>query len=460
MQDKTSIEKSYTIDAGKLPAISANFTPATILELQGLDGKSRIRVHSSGKVELINCSDADEAARIFWSAVERMGLKLTAPEAAPAAVAVPDERAAFEAWAKYEDMSVGSDCDGYIHANTAAASQAWQARAALAATPAAMERTCGVCGADEAFTGTCGGGRVNPTALCFEGAVATAIPAAASPVVLPEPVGEAINVFKDREIVEAEWFGKPPTLGTKLYTEQQLRALLATAPLQQVEGPTKDQATWCSYIAGMIGCYLKEPDDSPRIKAIDGIIARRLWALPSAAAATGLPAQAVPAFCHVASLKLKSLQERGYQITGYALEKPVEGAQPERGFINHGGFVGWWWDGQSLQAQADARDAEITWPKARDIGRIGDMSQVAHIRVGFDSDNDVFVSVWDENGGGSIEFCNPGGGGGGQSSRTRTALIALMVAMEADNDEKPSRDWWAQRAAIAAAKGERWIATS
>ncbi|MGW8422959.1 hypothetical protein [Comamonas sp. HJ-2] len=111
------------------------------------------------------------------------------------------------------------------------------------------------------------------------------------------------------------------------------------------------------------------------------------------------------------------------------------------------------WD-SAPQAQADARDAEITWPKARDVGRIGDMSQVAHIRVGFDSDNDVFVSVWDENGGGSIEFCNPGGGGGGQSSRTRTALIALMVAMEADNAEKPSRDWWAQRAAIAAAKGE------
>lgn len=103
--------------------------------------------------------------------------------------------------------------------------------------------------------------------------------------------------------------------------------------------------------------------------------------------------------------------------------------------------------------QTDARDEEITWPNARDVGRIGDMSQVAHIRVGFDTDNDVFVSVWDENGGGSIEFCNPGGGGGGQSSRTRMALIALMVAMEADNTERPSRDWWAQRAAIAAAKG-------
>lgn len=56
-------------------------------------------------------------------------------KAAPPAVAVPDERAAFEAWAKSEDMGIGSDCDGYIHSNTAAASLAWQARAALAATP-------------------------------------------------------------------------------------------------------------------------------------------------------------------------------------------------------------------------------------------------------------------------------------------------------------------------------------
>ena len=99
---------------------------------------------------------------------------------------------------------------------------------------------------------------------------------------------------------------------------------------------------------------------------------------------------------------------------------------------------------QPTQAQAGAVPP-IEWPKARDVGRIGDMSPSAHLRVGFDSDNDVFVSVWDERGGGSIEFCNPGGGGGGQSSRTRLALIALMVAMEADNAEKPSRDWWALR---------------
>lgn len=37
------------------------------------------------------------------------------------------ERAEFEAWAKSENMNIGSDCDGYIHADTAVASMAWQA---------------------------------------------------------------------------------------------------------------------------------------------------------------------------------------------------------------------------------------------------------------------------------------------------------------------------------------------
>ncbi|MFN9471035.1 hypothetical protein [Acidovorax sp.] len=83
----------------------------------------------------------------------------------------------------------------------------------------------------------------------------------------------------------------------------------------------------------------------------------------------------------------------------------------------------------------------IEWPKARDVGRFGDMSPTGHIRVGLDSDNDAYVSIWDEEGGGSIEFCCPGAGGG-KSSRTRLALIALMVAMEADNAETPNLDWW------------------
>lgn len=50
----------------------------------------------------------------------------------------------------------------------------------------------------------------------------------------------------------------------------------------------------------------------------------------------------VPEFHPVAARKLESLQERGYKVTGYAIEKPVEGAPPSRGFIDAGGFVGWW----------------------------------------------------------------------------------------------------------------------
>ena len=93
---------------------------------------------------------------------------------------------------------------------------------------------------------------------------------------------------------------------------------------------------------------------------------------------------------------------------------------------------------------APAVDAPIVWPKARDVGRIGDKSPSAHLRIGLDSDNDVWASIWDERGGATIEFCTPGAGGG-KSSRTRMALLAVMVAMEADNAADPRRDWWAER---------------
>jgi len=109
----------------------------------------------------------------------------------------------------------------------------------------------------------------------------------------------------------------------------------------------------------------------------------------------------------------------------------------------------------SAAPAAPAVDAPIVWPKARDVGRIGDMSPSAHLRIGLDSDNDVWASIWDERGGATIEFCTPGTGGG-KSSRTRMALLAVMVAMEADNAADPGRDWWAERnhAAQAAAKRE------
>lgn len=100
---------------------------------------------------------------------------------------------------------------------------------------------------------------------------------------------------------------------------------------------------------------------------------------------------------------------------------------------------------QTPQAVPPAgREPTIQWPKERDVGRIGDMSPGNFLRVGLDSDNDAYVSVCDEEGMGSVEFCVPGAGGG-KSSRTRLALIALMVAIEADNVEDPGRDWWARR---------------
>lgn len=87
----------------------------------------------------------------------------------------------------------------------------------------------------------------------------------------------------------------------------------------------------------------------------------------------------------------------------------------------------------------------MQWPKARDVGRIGDMSPDAFIRVGLDSDYDVCVSICNGEVTADLEFCSPGGGGGGRSSRTRLALIELMRAIEADNEQSPALDWWAQR---------------
>lgn len=101
---------------------------------------------------------------------------------------------------------------------------------------------------------------------------------------------------------------------------------------------------------------------------------------------------------------------------------------------------------RALDETATQDAAATPRPNARDVGRYGDMSQQAHLRVGIDNENDVYVSVWDERAGASVEFCVPGSGGG-KSPRTREALIALMVAIEQDNAECPSRDWWARRLA-------------
>lgn len=85
--------------------------------------------------------------------------------------------------------------------------------------------------------------------------------------------------------------------------------------------------------------------------------------------------------------------------------------------------------------------AEIQWPKADRVERRDDMSASGKLTVMLQRDGDVVVNVckgetvqeWES---ATVEFC-AGGGGGGRSMRTREALIALMVAMEADNAERP-----------------------
>lgn len=49
------------------------------------------------------------------------------------------------------------------------------------------------------------------------------------------------------------------------------------------------------------------------------------------------PAPGVPEFSRIAKRKLDELQEQGFAITGYAIQRGTK-----RGFITDGGFVGWW----------------------------------------------------------------------------------------------------------------------
>lgn len=50
----------------------------------------------------------------------------------------------------------------------------------------------------------------------------------------------------------------------------------------------------------------------------------------------------VPDFTELGARKLADLLEKGFVITGYCFERQVEGTQPQRGFVDFAGFVGWW----------------------------------------------------------------------------------------------------------------------
>jgi hypothetical protein len=54
-----------------------------------------------------------------------------------------------------------------------------------------------------------------------------------------------------------------------------------------------------------------------------------------------MPNPTVPDFTGVADRKLAELQANGYRITGVCFERQVDGTQPQRGFVDFAGFVGW-----------------------------------------------------------------------------------------------------------------------
>lgn len=173
-------------------------------------------------------------------------------KAAPAAVAVPDERAAFEAWTRkagYDHIRRGFGKDNdYDFVETRQMWKAWQARAALAATPADHVADAGK------------------------------MVAAAAPVVLPEPVmvvsQHTIDFLKEslRDCDDSE---RDVAIGNDI--EKILRALLATAT-----APTEPFGYFKAEPFGWTDCG---PDD-------EGAVA--LYEKPQAMLAIGGQAQAVP----------------------------------------------------------------------------------------------------------------------------------------------------------------------
>lgn len=50
----------------------------------------------------------------------------------------------------------------------------------------------------------------------------------------------------------------------------------------------------------------------------------------------------LPDFTELGARKLAELRANGYRITGVCFERQGEGTQPQRGFVDFSGFVGWW----------------------------------------------------------------------------------------------------------------------
>lgn len=177
-----------------------------------------------------------------WEGYEVRYLYAAPAQAAPEAVAVPDGIAAFE---KLLDASMAALTDQssskehvQIWDDAHDALEAWKARAALAATPAAVEVPAEGDPAallQLAYLIESGRGMnyVERKEIAVALRVLAATPAATAPVVLPQPVG-SMSATTPRTVAWNCAF--MPEAGTRLYTEQQLRAALlagVSAPAAQ-----------------------------------------------------------------------------------------------------------------------------------------------------------------------------------------------------------------------------------
>lgn len=89
---------------------------------------------------------------------------------------------------------------------------------------------------------------------------------------------EELNRKFMAEINGATFMGEPAQQAQPTDTERAYLIGFADGKQAQAEAVPAEQSKWAAYVAGVIGCYLKEPDDSAKVKAIAGIIERRMWA--------------------------------------------------------------------------------------------------------------------------------------------------------------------------------------
>ena len=126
--------------------------------------------------------------------------------------------------------------------------------------------------------------------------------------------------------------------------------ILALRPVQ-VPMTDKEPVAWISKTGH--GTYFRQ-SITPELASLEHG-GRKMWR-PLTYADTH-PAPGVPEFSRIAKRKLDELQEQGFAITGYAIQRGTE-----RGFITDGGFVGWWRSDEApgVQGVPDdvVRDAE------------------------------------------------------------------------------------------------------